>query len=189
MLAKPALYKWNNQMGLKGIDTEKYVDDKAAIGTLAHQMIADYLRKQETDTSEYSKKQIDQAENSVLSFFEWEKSHPIKPILIEQRLVSEDWCFGGTIDCFTGLNGKLELVDFKTSKGLYLEATLQVSAYAHLLHENGFHVEGVRILRIGRDEDEGFEEKVISNTKLPWELFKHCLSIHNIQRELKKEGK
>ena len=83
ILNKPALIKWANNLGLQGIDSTKYVDEKAAIGTLAHKMIADYLRGEETDTSEYSKVQIDQAENAVLAFFEWEKTHHIEPVVVE----------------------------------------------------------------------------------------------------------
>ena len=70
LLSKPALVPWANKMGLQGIDTSKYVDDKADIGTLAHAIITDKLTGKETDTSDYSKNQIDLAENSCLSFWE-----------------------------------------------------------------------------------------------------------------------
>lgn len=191
VLNKPALVKWANNLGLQGIDSTKYVDEKAAIGTLAHDMIACYLRKEVCDTTEYSKKQIDQAENSVLSFFEWEKSHPIKPILVEKPLVSEVWRFGGTIDCLAGLHeGQHVLIDFKTSKGIFPEMLCQLAAYRYLLGDNGYKgIFNSRILRIGRDETEGFEERVVTNLEGHWEIFTHCLSIYNLQRELKKEGK
>ncbi|MBA7569795.1 hypothetical protein ES708_11536 [subsurface metagenome] len=42
VLNKPALVPWANRMGLQGIDVAKYVDDKAAIGTLAHYLIISY---------------------------------------------------------------------------------------------------------------------------------------------------
>lgn len=186
VLNKPALVKWANNLGLQGIDSSRYVDEKAAIGTLAHQMIADYLRGEETDTSEYSKIQIDQAENAVLAFFEWEKNRSIKPILVEEPMVSERFRFGGTIDCLAKLNGNLCLVDFKTSSGIFPEMMIQVAAYRALLAEHGHKVDQNIILRIGRTPDEGFEERLINHLDMRWEIFKHCLAIYELQREVKK---
>ena len=185
VLNKPALVKWANNLGLQGIDSSKYVDDKADIGTLAHQMIADYLRGVTTDTSEYSKAQIDQAENAILAFFEWEKHNHIEPKLIEQPLVSEAFHFGGTIDCLGIVNGDLTLVDFKTSSGIFPEMMTQVAAYRQLLIENHHSVSRVIILRVGRTADEGFEERLINHLDKRWELFQHCLAIYNLQKEVK----
>ena len=38
---KQVLINWANRIGLTEIDSTKYKDDKADIGTLAHQMITD----------------------------------------------------------------------------------------------------------------------------------------------------
>ena len=185
VLNKPALVKWANNLGLIGIDSSKYADEKAAIGTLAHQMIADYLRGAETDTSEYSKVQIDQAENATLSFFEWEKTHHVEPVLIEEPMVSEQYKFGGTIDCLGKINGSLCLLDFKTSSGIFPEMMVQVVAYRQLLAEHGHKVDQTTILRIGRTPDEGFEERLVNEVDKRWQIFQHCLEIYRLQREVK----
>ena len=187
ILNKPALVPWANKLGLQGIEVGKFVDDKAAIGTLAHQMIADYLRGETTDTSEYSKMQIEQAENAVLSFLEWEKSHKLQPILVEEPMVSERHGFGGTVDLIARLNDEPELclIDFKTSKGIFPEMFVQVAAYRELALEHEIDVRKVRILRIGRTDDEGFEDKPVNHLAQRWELFLHCLAIYNLQKELK----
>jgi len=186
VINKPALVKWANNLGLQGIDSSKYVDEKAAIGTLAHRMIADYLRNEETDTSEYSKVQIDQAENAVLSFFKWEETHHITPILIEEPLVSEQFHFGGTIDCLGQINDNLCLLDFKTSKGIFPEMMIQVTAYRQLLVEHGHKVDQTTILRIGRTDDEGFEERLVNELDKRWQIFLHCLEIYRLQKEVNK---
>jgi len=186
ILSKPALVPWANKLGLAGIDSSKYVDEKAAIGTLAHEMIADYLRGVETDTSEYSKVQIDQAENATLAFFEWEKNHHIEPVLVEEPMVSEAFRFGGTIDCLGTVNGELCLVDFKTSSGIFPEMMTQVAAYRQLLLEHGHSPIRAIMLRIGRTADEGFEERLINHLDKRWELFWHCLAIYNLQKEVKQ---
>ena len=100
ILAKPALIKWANNLGLKGIDSTKFVDDKAAIGTLGHAFITDKMQGKETDTDDYTANQIDRAENCLLSYLEWNKGHAVEPILVEEPLVSEALRFGGTADMF-----------------------------------------------------------------------------------------
>jgi hypothetical protein len=182
VLAKPALIKWANNLGLQGIDSNKYTDAAARIGTLAHYMVQCYLTAEETDFSEYSKDEIDQAENALISFFEWEKGHVIKPIFNEKGLVSEKYRFGGTIDCYAEIDGKFGLIDFKTGKAIYSEMIVQLAAYKELLEENDYPVENVRIIRIGRSEDEGFDEKVVSDLSNHWKLFEHTLAVYDLKK-------
>ena len=189
ILAKPALVKWANNLGLQGIDSNKYRDEMADIGTLAHLMILGHFNKQETDTSEYSKTQIEKAENCLLSFYEWEKGHTIYPILVEKPLVSDMWGYGGTIDLYCELEGEPTLIDFKTGKAIYPEMMCQLAAYKELLIENGHECSKTRILRIGRDEDEGFEERVKVNLSSESMVFHHCLGIYNLQKQIRKENK
>ena len=189
ILNKPALVKWANNLGFQGIDSTKYRDAMADIGTLAHQMIVDYFNKVETDTTDYSKNQIDLAENCLISFWEWAKGHKIEVIKAEGQLVSSRYGYGGTIDCYCELDGVLTLLDFKTGKAIYPEMFYQLAAYSQLLVENWYPVLSARILRIGRDESEGFEERLITDTSKHFELFKHCLAIHNLQKEIRGEGK
>ena len=193
VLAKPGLIKWANDLGLKGIDSTKYTDRLAGVGTLAHAMILAHLKKEEVDTSEYSKADIDLAENAFLSYLNWEKGHRVEPELLEAPLVSEEFKFGGTPDFYGRVDGLLEVIDFKTSKAIYSEHLTQVCAYTDLLWNNDPHrlVESIRILQIGRDETEGFSEKVLlqgSETTLRKELFLRCLQIYNLQREIKALG-
>jgi len=192
VLNKPALVPWANNLGLQGIKVREYVDDKAAIGTLAHQMIADHLRKVDTDTSDYTAKQIDQAENSVLSYLEWEKRKSIVPCLIEAPLVSETYLYGGTIDCLAWVNGVITLLDFKTGKAIYPEMFYQLAAYYTLAsdyyeYDKEYGIAETKILRIGRDETEGFEVCTKKTLETEWEVFEHCLAIYQLQKEIKND--
>lgn len=187
---KQILIRWANNLGLKGIDSNKFRDEKADAGTLGHLFIMNYLRKKKTDTSEYSKKIIDMAENSMLSFLEWEKEHKLEPILIEEPLVSEDWGFGGIPDYFGFVNDNPELIDFKTGSGIYDEAVIQVAAYRQLIIHSDKTNElpkKVRILRIPRSNDEAFEERLLSGKelKVAWNIFLNCLNIYRLKKELK----
>lgn len=187
IMAKPALVGWANRLGLEGIEVGKYVDNLADIGTLAHAMIEAHFKGEKFNSDDYSKNQIDKAENSVLKFYEWEKQHNIKVIGTELQLVSQEHGFGGTCDLVCELDGVPTLIDFKTCKAIYDEAHTQACAYAMLLAENGKPVEQIKILRIGRDETEGFEDITITKESLHIKRFLACLEVYNINKQLKKK--
>jgi hypothetical protein len=185
LLAKPALIKWANNLGLEGIDSNKYVDAAATVGTLAHEMVEAYLRKERLDLTLYSPDDIKRARRAFRKFVVWSKSVNLRPLFLERPMVSEMQRFGGTIDFYGDRNGVPTLIDFKTSKALYPEHLLQVAAYALLLHSNDFEVRDVYILRIGRDEGEGFEERKVDQIGKRWELFKHLLEVYRLRKELR----
>ena len=184
LLNKPYLVKWANNLGLEGIDSSKYTDEAAAVGTLAHAMVQAHLQKDELDMNQFSKVQIDLAENALISFFEWKSRHEILPIACEMPMVSEALRYGGTIDCYCMLDGKPTLLDFKTGKAIYEEYFVQLAAYKNLLEEQGHPVEQCRILRIGRDETEGFEERTVTDTRRYFDIFEHLLCVYYLKKEL-----
>ena len=138
-----------------------------------------------TITSDYSINDISMAENSLLSYLEWEKSHTVEPIICEVPMVSEKYRFGGTVDCYCNLDGIPTLLDFKTGKAVYNEYFVQVAAYEEILEEHGYPVERVKILRIGRTEDEGFEERGMTDTADYFDIFMDLLDIYYIKKKLK----
>ena len=189
LLNKPALVKWANNLGLQGIDSSKYRDEMADIGTLAHYFIMCSLTKQPLDTEGYSREQIERAENCLMSFWAWEKEHTIEPLLVEEALVSDAGGFGGTVDLYCMLDGKPTLIDFKTGKAVYPEMLYQLAAYRELLIRTGHECSGVRLLRIGRDADEGFEERVVGNLGKELRVFYHCLGIYYLQKRIREGAK
>ncbi len=184
ILNKPALIHWAWDLGTQGIDYRKYRDTMADIGTLAHYMVQCDLGGDTPDLTPYSQEQICLAENCLIKFYEWRRENEIVPVLVEAALVSEQYKYGGTIDLLAYVNGVLTLVDFKTSKAVYPEMIHQLAAYNQLLAEHGFKVKNVRILRIGRSEDEGFEEqrKTMTELRNHWRIFRHCLEIYNLKK-------
>ena len=84
------------------------------------------------------------------------------------------------------MEGQHILVDFKTSKAIYDEHKLQLAAYWQLLTENGWAVDEARIVSIGRDESEGFEERIYTDLSLEWELFLHAKAIYDLKRRMSK---
>lgn len=188
VMDKPALVKWANSLGLRGIDVKEYVDELAIIGKLAHYIIECYIKKVKPDYGDYTPNQVSLAENSVIKFFDWEKETGFNRddvIFSEQSLVSEKHQFGGTLDIYTVLQGKKTLLDLKTCKGVYGEHKTQVGGgYRLLLEENGHPVEQVRILRIGRTEDEGFEDVRVDKQDLHGERFLTCRALYTLNKQI-----
>ncbi len=195
VLNKPALVPWANALGLRGIDSRTYVDALATIGTLANQMIEHDLGAPAPDMALYSAEQADKAENALLKWYEWRKAHVIEPLVfgdrlaVELPLVSEASHYGGTIDCCAMIDGAWTVLDIKTSKAIYPEHMHQVAAYCRLLSDNGFTPEAVRVLQVGRTEDEGFSEHTLPISRLEphWRIFDACLTIYRTQADLKRE--
>ena len=189
VMNKPALMNWAWQLGTQGIDYKHYVDATARIGTLAHEMIQEYLGGPEWDRSAFTREEIDTAENAVLSFHEWERQtgHKMKTVAIEMPVVSEKYRYGGTVDWLGSIDasGGYWLVDFKTSKALYSEHEWQTSAYYKALLELGYKIKGVRLLRIGRFSDEGFDDHVLSKKQLEsgWKVFLSALKLYQARYE------
>ena len=186
ILAKPALIHWAWDLGCKGIDYRKYRDKMASVGTLAHYMVECDLRGDVPELAAYSPEEIALAENCLIKYYEWRRENDLRPLIVEGAFVSEKHGYGGTIDCYGVLNGALTLIDLKTGKGIYPEMITQLAAYHQLLVEHGHEVKAVRILRIGRSEDEGFEEqrKTIAELRKHWKRFRHCLEIYRLNKEI-----
>lgn len=186
ILAKPALIKWANNLGLQGIDSSKYRDKMADVGTITHLLVMCHLTNTKPDLSEYSPADIDIAHNCMASYHQWEKSHEVKPVLVETPLSSDIYGYGGTLDCLAYINGELELLDFKTSNGIWPEYFYQLAAYRQLLIEQGHKVNRARILRIGKDSNSDFEDRTITTFDNEFQLFLHCLSIYNLLKAMKR---
>ena len=183
-LDKPALIPWANKLGLQGIDSRTYVDALAGVGTLAHYMVECDFNGIKPDMDEYSKKEIDLAENGYLSFLNWRSQHTISNVSCELQLVDEELGYGGTCDIHCSCDGVWTLIDLKTGKAIYPEMMIQIAAYRNLLRANGFHADDTHILRIGRSEDEGFDDVSATQLDIYFDIFKLLLKIYNLKKQV-----
>lgn len=186
LLNKPALVKWANNLGLQGIDSTKYVDKAANVGTLIHALVEGHITGKTVDTSYFTALEIELAQNGFYKYLDWEKQHKVEPIFNEKQFVSEKYRYGGTLDFYCKVDGKYTLVDFKSGKGIFNEHFLQVSGYANLLNENKYRVDQIMILNIGRNEDEPFQHREIPPTtyKKYFDMFKALVKVYYIKKEL-----
>lgn len=187
VIAKPALIAWANKQGLEGIDTTRYVEQAATVGTVAHYMIHCDIIGVKPDLDMYAPALVKIAENSYLKYLDWRKPRKIEPIMSEAAFVSEKYRFGGTIDLYIMLDGEPVLLDIKTSdSGIWDEMRHQVSAYRALLMEKEMPVAAAYILRIGKTESNTFQFERLDNLDTHFELFLHALEIYRLQNMIKK---
>lgn len=150
-------YKWLADKGWDEAEAAKQAaGDKGSVVHLACEMIingeefridtkvADRSRstEQETFLRELTYEEL----LGVKSFIDWkadmEKEYIIETIASEKTLISDEYKCGGTADWVIRLTHKetgaqtLWLIDFKTSKQIWTEYELQISAYCRLL-QNG----------------------------------------------------
>jgi hypothetical protein len=195
VMDKPALVKWANNLGLQGIDSSKYVDELAQVGTLAHFMIENHCLGEIPDLSDFSPNQIKLAENSFYKFLEWQDQTGFEPHHNELILTSKEHMFGGTLDIvgtLTKRNNLRALVDIKTCKGIYPEHKTQVAGGYMILAKENVNIVGpldtTIIIRVGRNEDEGFEEVQINKTEsaLHQKRFLICRELYEINKAVNK---
>lgn len=145
-----ALMHWafkQGQSGMKSLYEKR--DEAADAGTLAHDMVFQRLNKEPVTIPDGTAPDIaKQAQQAFDAYLSWESMTKLKIIEQEMPLVSAKYRFGGTPDAIGKVNGKLSLVDWKTSNGVYQDYLLQLAAYDLLLEEcrpdlqitGGFHL-------------------------------------------------
>ena len=183
---KNMLIAWSRREALAGNDPDKIKNEAARPGTLMHSFIEGHIKGEKVDTVDFTENQIELAKNSYFAFVEWEKAMKPKYLGTEIQLVSEKYRFGGTADMVGEIGGELVLADWKTSKGIYPEMTIQVAAYKIAYEEMnpGKKVHHGGILRLDR-ETSAYDYHDISSKKMEWgwEVFQHCLALYALKKK------
>jgi len=183
------LIHWAWKLGTEGKDYRKVRDQAADIGTVAHFMIECFLHNHEPDLSEFSPADVEKATMAFNNFRKWWDEEGLTVIEPEVQLVSEEWLFGGTIDAPSrDRDGKIVLLDWKTSKAIVGAHKIQLAGYEQLWNENrpDMKVQRRAIVRIGKESPDDFEVAWIFSAEPFWEVFKARLALHYAQLRLKK---
>ena len=127
----------------------------ADAGTLAHDLVEMWIHakkgerlrlakltpKQLAATYKYTVEVKTKAHSSFQGFIDWAHQWKLTVVSTEEKLVCNEFRYGGTIDCVarigSGRSRQLVLLDWKTSKAVYGDYLCQVAAYGYTTITNG----------------------------------------------------
>jgi hypothetical protein len=138
--SKEGLLRWAWQCGIDGKDYRDERDTAAGIGTICHSMVEDSIKGLTPDAvrSKWSMAAPDhflKADVSFGAYLKWAEQHRFKPLETEVSLISQEFQYGGTMDCVPELDGEVYVMDWKTGS-IYPPAVMQLASYRQLWNEN-----------------------------------------------------
>lgn len=147
-----SLMYWANSLGFKHQSYRKTLDTAANIGHHTHENIDNFLSDETYEAEESSMPY--QSYNAYQSFLKWfftiTSIAVVKVIFHEKTLTCK--YFGGTLDGLYEINGKIYLVDYKTSNHITFKYCLQLAAYRYMLRtELGIEIDGCIILQLAKE--------------------------------------
>lgn len=140
--AKPALYYFYG--GLKSYaEGESIKKLSAEEGTLVHETVEAILIGEDPEVDPSIAPSIE-----AFRKFMKETNIQVDPEWVEQRVVSYNDRYAGTLDALALIDGKFGVMDIKTSQAIYRDFNLQTSAYVAPLQEKHRNLQTRWILRI-----------------------------------------
>lgn len=125
--AKPALYKYYADLPSFAVG-EAIKNKSAQEGTLLHEAVEAIIDNREVAIPDLIKP-------AVNAFLNFKKQHEIIPHQIETKVISKKHNYAGTIDVLAEVDGKLGVLDIKTSFAIYRDYGIQAAAYVEALRE------------------------------------------------------
>lgn len=148
------LMYWANSLGFKNQSYSKTIKKAADIGTQCHNSIDLFLDNNYEYEPPYDI--YPAARFGYESFLKWWNDihagvNKIEVIYHEFSLACK--YFGGTLDGLYRINGKIYLIDYKTSNHITYRYCLQLAAYRYMLREElGIEIDGCIILQLSKND-------------------------------------
>ena len=124
--AKPGLANFYAQVGSKA--GQAISEEAAREGTMVHEAVEALLLGGRPEVPEI-------VWPAVRAFENFSAQHEIEPVQngIERRILNRDHRYAGTVDAVVRIDGKLGVLDIKTSQAIYRDYNLQTAAYMDAL--------------------------------------------------------
>jgi hypothetical protein len=157
MLHEEYLMKWANAIGFRYKKYETERERAAFIGSGVHNAIENYIKTKiyNEETLEGSRDVVTGINNGFSSFLLWwntiNENNTVEVLGMEQELICP--YYGGTYDLLLKINGKVYLIDFKTSNHMSYKYWIQTASYRHMLFMNyGISIDGIILLQLDKKE-------------------------------------
>lgn len=164
MLHEDGLMGWSNYIGYYKKQKYKEVLERSSeIGTCVHESIESYIQNNiPLDINIIKKelaKEVNSAYQAFLSYWNILMQNNVKVLMQEQKLICQ--YFGGTLDLLVEINGKIYLIDFKTSNHLNYKYFYQIAAYRYMLRIlYNIEIDGCIVLILSKTTSM-FEENIL----------------------------
>lgn len=171
------LINWAARVGIKKMESIR--NTATIVGSTTHELIENYLltgKDKDVNELDISPFLLEQVLNSYNNFKKWKLHLEILGCYIEEIIAIEvpvvTPLYGGTIDCIMRINGKVYIVDFKTSKQIDYQYIIQTCSYMWAVN-NGYgnnlpHIDGIGIIRVDKYKKNTFEDLFL-NEHIPYQ--------------------
>jgi len=130
--------------------------EAANAGTEVHDWIEEYVKGEKPEIPNSKEAQI-----GVNAFLDWVDDNKIKFISSERAVYSRKHDFIGKMDIEAKVNGKLCLIDIKTSNGIYNTYNMQTAAYVKAdEEERGIKYQGRWIIRLAKETEKEYKTRM-----------------------------
>jgi hypothetical protein len=131
---------------------EEKKKEAADIGTEIHDWVERFVKGENPDMPESKEAQI-----GVTSFLQWTEENKVKFISSERVVYSKKHDYIGKMDIEAKVNGKLCLIDIKSSNGLYNTYNLQTAAYVKADEEESDRkYQGRWLIRVAKETEKEY---------------------------------
>ncbi len=155
--------------------------EAADIGTQIHLLVSAWIKKEEINIPDDLDPRI---RNGFDAFLKFQQEHKAKWVESEKIVYNPVFEYAGILDAVAEIDGKLVLVDFKSSNGLYPEHAFQAAAYQDAYQEmTGKKLDHRLIIRFGKEDGE-FEVKKYEENDKDFLAFVACLNLKKRLKEL-----
>lgn len=130
--------------------------EAANIGTMVHDWIEQYVKGNTPEMPDSKEAQI-----GVNAFLDWVGANKVIFKSSERAVYSRKHDFVGTMDIEAKVNGKLCLIDIKTSNGIYNTYNMQTAAYVKAdEEESGREYHGRWIIRLSKETEKEYNARM-----------------------------
>jgi len=152
---------------------------EANIGTEIHKWISEWIKGEKPEIPDDEK-----VKNGIIAFMDFQRQHKAKWLESEKIVYSRKYDYAGVLDAIAKIDGKLVLVDFKSTNGLYPEFAFQTAGYQLAYEEEKKKKLAYRLI-IGFGKNTGeFQLKEYKENKPDKETFLSCLQLKRRLKEI-----
>ena len=184
VINKPYLTNWKVKLGKE--ESEKISGEAADIGLYVHKAIECYNKGKAFPMPE-DKEQQQIIRRAVRDYRKWLRQTGFEPLKSELIVYSEQYKYAGTLDCVGFTGDSILICDYKTSKAIWPENKLQLSAYWRAYWEmTGELPDKLWILRFSKVT--GRKSEFYEIEESPYDLFAVFLNALSLWKYLNGAG-